>query len=151
VKPLKTQLPGAIKEFIAPFAAAVGYVAGFHTRWRQDLEKMAGDQSVVVNLQRVNGIEGINLFFRPVNRKLKRGGRFVGCLETLDGRKGRLFSKYPPVLNVAYYAADFLLKRVCPNLSLTRKIYFKLTHGRNRALSKAEILGRLVYCGFSIE
>lgn len=151
VKPLSTSLPEDVKAFIEPFAAAIGEVPVFNTRWRQDLEKLSDNQDVLVNLQRINDIEGINLFFRTVNRKLKRGGRFVGCLETLENRKERIFKKYPPVLNKLYYCADFVLKRVFPKLSLTRKIYFRLTHGRNRALSKAEVLGRLVYCGFSIE
>ncbi len=31
-----------------------------------------------------------------------------------------------------------------------KQIYFFLTKGRNRALSKAEILGRLFYCGFNL-
>ena len=31
-----------------------------------------------------------------------------------------------------------------------RKIYFSLSKGKNRAISLAETLGRLVYCGFEI-
>lgn len=104
-----------------------------------------------MNLHRVNDIKGINKLFCAVNEKLRRGGRFIGCMETLENRRERLFQKFPLGVNAAYYGADFVLKRVFPKLSLTRPIYFKLTNGRNRALSKAEILGRLVYCGFSIE
>lgn len=151
VKPLSTALPKDVKSFVEPFAAALGQVPVFNTRWCHDLKKLPTGQSVIVNLHRVNDIEGINTFFRSINQKLKRGGRFVGCLEALENRKERILDKYPPVFNHLYYCADFILKRVFPKLSATRKIYFKLTHGRNRALSKAEVLGRLVYCGFSIE
>jgi len=137
--------------FIAPFVAGAGNYTVYNTRWHQDIAKLEKDQSVVVNLHRVNDIKGINTFFRKVNSRLKSGGRFVGCMETLENRKERLYKKYPPVINRMYYAADFVLKRVFPKLSLTHSLYFALTQGRNRALSKAEILGRLVYCGFSIE
>jgi cyclopropane fatty-acyl-phospholipid synthase-like methyltransferase len=137
--------------FIAPFVAGAGSYTVYNTRWHQDIAKLDKDQSVVVNLHRVNDIKGINTFFRKVNSRLKAGGRFVGCMETLENRKERLYKKYPPVINRMYYAADFVLKRVFPKLSLTHSLYFALTQGRNRALSKAEILGRVVYCGCSIE
>lgn len=102
------------------------------------------------NLHRVNDIRDLNGFFRTVNSKLKPGGVFVGTSETLEQRKDRLFKKFPKGINVGYYAMDFLLKRVFPKFRVTGKIYDALTNGRNRALSKAELLGRLVYCGFVI-
>lgn len=144
-------LPAAISDFIRPFIAGVANHPVYNTRWRDDLHTLKGDQSVIVNLHRINDIKGINRFFSVVNGKLKRGGRFIGCLETLENRKDRILRKFPAGINVTYYAFDFLVKRVFPKLSLTEKLYFALTNGRNRALSKAEILGRLVYCGFSIE
>ena len=103
-----------------------------------------------LNLHRVNDIQGINRFFRAVNSKLKDGGVFIGCMETLEQRRTRLFKKFPPVLNGVYYTLDFIFKRVFPKFKFTKKIYFFLTQGRNRALSKSEVLGRLVYCGFRI-
>lgn len=151
IQPSQPSLPDVLNEFIAPFCTGADDFPIINTRWRNDVASLTGEQSVVVNLHRMNDVKGINKFFRTINGKLKRGGRYVGCVETLENRKVRLFQKYPPVVNALYYSADFVLKRVFPKLSLTRKIYFDLTKGRNRALSKAEILGRLVYCGFSIE
>jgi lipopolysaccharide/colanic/teichoic acid biosynthesis glycosyltransferase len=104
-----------------------------------------------LNLHRVNDIQGINRFFRLVNDKLAFGGHFVGCVETLEQRRERLFRKFPPVVNAAYYSVDFIFKRVFPKFKYTKRVYFFLTGGRNRALSKSEVLGRLVYCGFQIE
>jgi len=52
--------------------------------------------------------------------------------------------------NYLYYALDFLVKRVFPKFTLTKSIYFILTHGENRVLSKAEAFGRLYSCGFEI-
>lgn len=106
--------------------------------------------STYVNLHRVNDINGINKFFRGVNQKVHESGIFIGCVETLEQRRNRLFRKFPAVVNRFYYALDFVFKRVFPKFKLTEKVYFFLTNGRNRALSKSEVLGRLVYCGFKI-
>lgn len=105
----------------------------------------------LINLQRVNDIKGINKYFRTVNSKLHKGGSFTGCVETLEQRKLRLFKKFPAGINLLYYTLDFIFKRVFPKFKFTKRIYFFLTNGRNRALSKSEVLGRLVYCGFEIE
>jgi len=109
-----------------------------------------GSLSNYANLNRINDINGINKFFRTVNEKLCDSGTFIGCVETLEQRRERLFKKFPPVLNGLYYTLDFVFKRVFPKFKLTEKVYFFLTNGRNRALSKSEVLGRLVYCGFKI-
>lgn len=104
-----------------------------------------------VNLHRVNDFRRINGFFKSVNAKLKTGGSFTGCMETLEHRRERLFNKFPFGLNVGYYGLDFIFKRVFPKFKYTKKVYLFLTNGRNRALSKSEVLGRLAYCGFTID
>jgi len=104
----------------------------------------------LVNLKRINDIRFINKFFESINRKLIDGGIFIGCVETKDQRKKRIMRKYPPVLNRFYYLLDFILKRVFPKFNLTKRIYFFLTRGNNRVISKAETFGRLYSCGFQI-
>jgi len=104
----------------------------------------------LVNLKRINDIRFINKFFESINRKLIDGGIFIGCVETKDQRKKRILRKYPPVINRIYYLLDFILKRVFPKFNLTKRIYFFLTRGNNRVISKAETFGRLYSCGFKI-
>lgn len=104
----------------------------------------------IVNLKRINDIRFINKFFESVNRKLPDGGVFIGCVETKDQRKKRIFKKFPPVLNSIYYFFDFIIKRVFPKFNLTKRVYFFLTRGENRVISKAETFGRLYSCGFEI-
>lgn len=104
----------------------------------------------IVNLKRINDIRFINKFFESVNRKLIDKGFFIGCVETKDQRKQRLLKKYPPVLNRIYYLFDFIIKRIFPKFNLTKRIYFFLTRGENRVVSKAETFGRLYSCGFRI-
>lgn len=104
----------------------------------------------IVNLQKTNDINGINDFFSTVNSKLISDGLFIGCVETYVQRKNRLLHKYPFIIAQIYFFFDFIFKRIFPKLGITRKIYFLITAGRNRVLSKAEALGRLVFNGFDI-
>ncbi|MDX9848672.1 MAG: sugar transferase [Tenuifilaceae bacterium] len=104
----------------------------------------------IVNLKRVNDIRWINKFFESVNDKLPKGGIYVCMAETKDLRKRRILRKFPPVINYIYYTFDYIIKRVLPKFNLTKGIYFFLTRGENRVLSRAELLGRLYSCGFEV-
>jgi lipopolysaccharide/colanic/teichoic acid biosynthesis glycosyltransferase len=104
----------------------------------------------VVNLKRVNDIRYINKFFEAINRKLPLNGIFIGTAETNTLRKQRILRKYLPGLNYIMFTLDYIVKRVFPKFLLTKNIYFILTRGENRVLSRAEILGRLYSCGFEI-
>lgn len=106
--------------------------------------------NAIVNLKRVNDIRRINKFFETVNTKLPEGGIYIDCAETYVLRKQRILKKYPPVFNRIYYFHDWVFKRLFPKLAFTKKIYFAITSGRNRVLSKAETLGRLYSCGFEV-
>jgi lipopolysaccharide/colanic/teichoic acid biosynthesis glycosyltransferase len=104
----------------------------------------------IIHFRRINTFPYINKFFEGVNAKLPTGGIFVTKVETNDLRKQRLLEKYPPFLNHIYYFFDFIFKRVFPKLPVTQQLYYFLTKGRNRVLSKTEVLGRLYSCGFKI-
>jgi lipopolysaccharide/colanic/teichoic acid biosynthesis glycosyltransferase len=106
--------------------------------------------NAIVNLKRVNDIRYVNKFFEAVNAKLPKTGTFICMAETKEQRKRRILRKYPPILNYIYYTFDYILKRVFPKFSLTKNVYFLLTRGENRVLSRAEILGRLYSCGFEV-
>ncbi len=104
----------------------------------------------IVNIRRINDIRHVNKYFESVNHKLPQHGQFIGCAETSDMRRHRIMTKYPPVLNWVAYTGDYIIKRVFPKFYPTRGIYFFLTRGNNRVLTKAEILGRLYACGFEV-
>ncbi len=109
-----------------------------------------GAYQSIVNLHRSNDIPRINKFFETVNEKLPPGGLFLCCVETAAQRKARLLKKYPPVLNHIYYPFDYIFKRVFPKFPGTKWLYFLITRGNNRVLSRAEALGRLYSCGFEV-
>lgn len=108
------------------------------------------DFNSVTNLERVNNIRFINKYFEAANAKLKNGDYLLGWAETYEQRKKRLLKKYPPLFNYIYYSLDFVFKRLFPKFDITKKIYFAITKGRNRVLSRAEVLGRLYSCGFKV-
>ena len=106
--------------------------------------------NAIINLKRINDTKYINKLFEAVNAKLPADGIFIGCVETNELRKKRIINKYPVGFAQVYYIFDFIFKRIFPKLPITKKIYFKITAGRNRVLSKSETMGRLYSCGFSI-
>lgn len=114
------------------------------------LKQPDGKYDTIINLKRVNDIQFLNKFFESVNYKLPQNGKFFGVAETKNQRKKRILAKFPPVLNWIAYFFDFILKRLFPKFKPTKSIYFLLTRGNNRVLTKAEILGRLYSCGFKV-
>ncbi|MCD4746576.1 MAG: sugar transferase [Bacteroidales bacterium] len=106
--------------------------------------------NTIINIKKINDIRRINKFFEAVNNKLPDDGMFIGCAETFKQRNRRILENYPFLLGQFFIFIDFTFKRVIPKLFLTKKIYFFITHGRSRVLSKAETLGRLASCGFEI-
>ena len=109
-----------------------------------------GELKYYANLSKVNDIRFLNKFFETVHKRLDKEGIFIGCVETLEKRAERIFRKFPTIISYPYYMLDFILKRIFPKWRVTMKIYFFITKGRNRVLSKAETLGRLMSCGFGI-
>lgn len=125
------------------------YVTSTTTRF--NIEKLSGNiYENLVNLKRVNDVRRINKFFETVNSKLPLGGTYIHCVETYSNRKERILKKSFYPLNWLHYTLDVILKRVFPKVPITKNIYFFITKGRNRALSKAETFGRLYSCGFEI-
>ncbi len=104
----------------------------------------------IVNLEKLNHIRGINKMFCAANATLPDNGRVVFLFESRSTRKNRLLDKWPMGLGWVMYGFDFIIKRVVPKLFLTNRLYYDITKGRNRVLTKTEVLGRLYYCGFAV-
>ncbi|MBL7895182.1 MAG: sugar transferase [Bacteroidia bacterium] len=104
----------------------------------------------IINLSKVNNIRYINKFFEKVNERLQDDQIFICCWETYQARKVRHRLGRIPYLRNIWFVMEFVVLRMFPKIWGLKKIYFLLTRGRNRLLSKAEVLGRLVSCGFEI-
>lgn len=115
------------------------------------LENLRNNEfSSILNLKRVNDIRYINKFFETVNSILPHSGLYLGKVITYPNRRAAILKKYPPVLNRLIYSCDYLLFRVVPKLPILKRIYFYLTKGKGRVMSRAEMYGRLYACGFEI-
>lgn len=106
--------------------------------------------STVLNLDLLNNIRGIDRLLTLINTKLPDKGLFVCLFESKSTRKKRILNKYPRGINYIVYFFDFLLKRVIPKTYLTSRLYFDVTKGKKRILSKTEVLGRLYCNGFEV-
>ena len=101
-------------------------------------------------LDKINNFRQINKHLEQVNEKLPYSGLLMGCFETCTSRAQHKSIYRIPLIKHIYFGFEFIFKRVFPKLPVFKKFYFYVTKGRNRLLSKAEALGRLVSCGFDI-
>ena len=106
----------------------------------------------IILLDKINNFRQINKQLEEVNVKIPDGGILMGSFETFSSRSKRRNSVINriPVLKQCYAGLDFVFNRVFPKLPYVKKVYFNFTKGKDRLLSKAEALGRLVSCGFDI-
>jgi lipopolysaccharide/colanic/teichoic acid biosynthesis glycosyltransferase len=103
-----------------------------------------------VHLRALNTIRHLNTFLANTSDCLDVGGQ-VFCRCTTSGvRKKQILKRYLPGLNYLLYMLDYIGHRVLPKLALTKNLYFGITKGKNRALTRVEVLGRLCRAGFDV-
>ncbi len=141
-----------VREFIEKFVDLSDKKTFFSsTTTRFNILKLPDNKyNTIVNLKKVNNFRWINKFFESVNEKLPVSGLYINNVEIYTNRKIRLLKKAAFPFNRIYYFFDVIFTRVFPKLPVLKKVYFKLTGGRNRVLSKAEVFGRLYSCGFEV-
>lgn len=103
---------------------------------------------LLVNISRLNYFRYINKYLEIANIKIKKGGYFVVCLETLSQRNERHRRKIMPGIRHIYSFFDYMIHRFWPRLPLFRKIYFRIWKRNNKRISYAEAMGRMYSCGF---
>lgn len=109
------------------------------------------DRKTFICGEKINDKRYINQYFRDVNSNLEEGDYFFGFFETYQIRKARTILGKWRFLNNIYFFFVFLFQRVLPKIRFLNLFYFAITKGKDRLVSKAEILGRLVSQGFDIE
>lgn len=103
-----------------------------------------------INLCKINNIRRLNQFFLQMHQRLLPGGYFVGFAHTIATHNRWIYSKYPRYIAMVVFLLDFCFHRIMPKLPVFKQVYFGLTKGNNRVISKAEFMGRLCFCGFEI-
>ncbi|MCP3874407.1 MAG: sugar transferase, partial [Desulfobacteraceae bacterium] len=115
-----------------------------------DLDSDRVPVRLFLNQLRINDIRRINAYFLKMHQLLMAGGYYIGYAHTINTHYNWIYKKYPKYIAGLVYLADFCFTRILPKLPGLQKIYFSITNGKNRVLSKAELLGRLSFCGFEI-
>lgn len=103
-----------------------------------------------INLQELNGVHSMNDYLAGINNKLKINGVFVGNFESVYLRHTWFFENYPYYFAQLFYFFDFLWNRLFSKIAFFRSIYKAFMGNTNKALSLAEGLGRIYYCGFEV-
>lgn len=117
----------------------------------EDIKKENNDSlNIFINLNKINDFRRINAYLIEANKKLKQNGILVCNAETIQERRIRILKKHTYFSFTLFYPIDFVYKRAFPKLPVLKKIYFAISHGKNRVISKSEALGRLCYCGFEL-
>ena len=106
--------------------------------------------SIFINLHQINDFRWLNRYLLLLHEKFDDGGYIVGNVETIHEYKRKFYNKFPNYLARILYIPNFIFRRISPKLPGFKQIYFFITDGKNRALSKAEVFGRLCFCGFTI-
>jgi len=106
--------------------------------------------STILQLERLNNIRGINKMLCTVNDKLPDDGIFVCCFESKSTYKKEFLKRYKTGFKYIIYAFNFLFRRILSKVFITHKLYYYLTGGKDRIISKAEVMGRLYCCGFKV-
>lgn len=109
------------------------------------------EYATLVDLLLLNDAKGINRRFCIVNLKLPDNGRYVCCYRPQEYIKQKIYARYPKWWSRLVYFFYFFWKRVIPRLLFTSRLYYDVTKGRKRMLSKTEVIGRLYYCGFRVD
>ncbi len=101
-------------------------------------------------LQPVDHIRDINDCFIKCFHSLPQNGLLAVKLipleckeEDLRNRTGKFFFKL-------VYPFYFIWYRALPKMRIIGKLYEHITIGKNRWISKTELMGRLYYCGFDV-
>ncbi len=108
------------------------------------------DIKAVVDLELANRTRYVNKHFEFINSLLPHGGYYLGCVETHAQRNNRIYKRFNKYLAKTIILFEFLFHRVLPKVNFIQKIYFAITKGKYRFLTKSETLGRVVSCGFYI-
>ena len=105
---------------------------------------------LIINLHKLNDIRWVNRYLLEAHGMLQAGGWLVVMAHTIQTHREWLYQQHPRVLANILYALDFVIHRAAPKMPWIKQIYFSVTKGKNRALSRAEVLGRLHFCGFGV-
>jgi|GEM_PF-230038 len=109
-----------------------------------------GKVDFIIHLRSLNNIRHQNTFLSYTNYCLPEGGYIMVHCVTSGMQRQRLLAQNPPVVGHVLYVLHYLWRRVCPKLFLIGNFYMWVTKGRNRSITRVEVLGKLYRAGFEV-
>lgn len=105
---------------------------------------------LVVHRCPLNRIRHINTLFSYTNYCMESGG-LIACHCTTAGiRREKIMRQNPVLVRRVLFFMDYCWHRIIPKLAVTKGFYYWVTKGKNRALTRVEVLGRLYRAGFDV-
>lgn len=114
------------------------------------VEASGGKAALVVSRLRINNVRRVNRFFLVCAQRLPRGGYFAAKYIPHDRANANFTRRFPAGLRRWGALMHFLWYRALPKTPGLNALYFAITKGRNRVLSRVEVWGRLSYCGMRV-
>lgn len=115
-----------------------------------DKHQLLNPVSLLANLVRLNDIRRLNKFLLYSHKNILSGGWFLCRYTSLEIIKKKLHKRYRGLWFYLISSFHFIFHRIFPKIPRVNMLYFMITRGRNRVLSKAEVWGRLYFCGFEV-
>jgi hypothetical protein len=127
-------------------------VSVIETNTREGIQDQVNENTrSIINLRRLNEVRYINKFLIKINEVLPDAGIFISCVEPIKNVRIRKQKQIRlSFLFSVFWFFIFVFHRVMPKIRYVQKLYFFLTKGKYRYLTKGETLGRVVSCGFEI-
>lgn len=98
----------------------------------------------------INDIKNINKYQRAIYKNTLNGGYVLIVYKDLEIYEAELLNEKTSIKRILNLINYFLFKRIIPKIRYLSSAYFILTKGKNKAISKAEVWGRLFHAGFEV-
>lgn len=105
---------------------------------------------LIIHTRSLNSVRRLNAILSHSNECLEEGGCIACHCTTAGIWKEKIMRQNPAMINRMLYLLDFFWHRIIPKLYLTKGLYFWITKGKMRALTRVEVLGRLYRAGFDV-
>lgn len=142
------QVPGVVVDLLREIGGPVATPPRVRVAPSREEVPAGAMYDLLVAGTELNDIGRINAFLLSCAESLEMGGD-LACVyrppETMRVQRRGSMRSYR-----VRYAIQFLWHRALPKLPVLNKVYFWVTGGRGRHVSRAEIWGRLSYCGFRV-
>lgn len=95
-------------------------------------------------------VERLDELLFAANHGLQTGSYLCCHSMTAALKRQLLADRYPWGIRHVAIGWNYVWHRMCPKLRLTHDLYFGVTGGKNRTMSRVEIIGRLYRAGFEV-